>query len=176
MATCPDCRQRMQPFYVPARGASGEVELDRCGQCGALWFNAGEVEAALGRAVRRRQGTSSRSCPTCRVKLDAAVLEGRIEVERCGTCEGVFLDGHDVEGLGQTRTTRRQTSGGSGFECESCGQRRPFSEATCTVTGLMCAGCAARVSAVESAAQTEKRSLLDRFFIWLGSDDADRGA
>lgn len=170
MATCPDCRQRMQAFYVPARGGAGEVELDRCGQCGALWFNAGEVETALGRTVRRRQGTSSRSCPSCRVKLEAAMLEGKIEVERCGSCEGVFLDGHDVDELGQKRTTQRRTSGGSGFECEGCGQRRPFSEAQCTVTGLLCAGCSSRMSAVESMMGAEKRSMLDRFFIWLGSD------
>ena len=70
MVICPDCRQRMQAFFVPARSGSGEVELDRCGQCSSLWFNAGEVQAALGRSIRRRQGSSTRSCPTCRVKLD----------------------------------------------------------------------------------------------------------
>ncbi len=122
MTTCPDCRRRMQAFYVAARTGEGEVELDRCAQCGALWFNAGEVEQALGRTVRRRQGSSSRSCPTCRVKLEAAVLEGRIEVERCGTCQGVFLDGHDVAGLGTARGSYR-TEGGSGFECEACHER-----------------------------------------------------
>lgn len=165
----------MQPFYVPARGGAGEVELDRCGQCGALWFNAGEVETALGRTVRRRQGGSSRSCPSCRVKLEAAMLEGKIEVERCGSCAGVYLDSHDVEALGQTRT-RRRTAGGSGFECEACHQRRPFGEAQCTVTGLVCTGCAARLSTPESSVQAEKRSLLDRFFIWLGSSDDEKEA
>lgn len=172
MATCPDCRKKMQPFYVPARGGAGEVELDRCGECSALWFNAGEIETALGRTVRRRTGSSTRTCPTCRVKLDAAVLEGKVEVERCGTCEGVFLDGHDVDQLGQQKTKRR-TSGGSGFECEACQERRPFSEAQCTVTGLICTGCASRASAKESEVQAEKRSVLDRFFIWLGSSDGD---
>lgn len=166
MTTCPDCRRRMQAFYVAARTFEGEVELDRCAQCGALWFNAGEVEQALGRTVRRRQGSSTRSCPTCRVKLEAAVLEGRIEVERCGTCQGVFLDGHDVAGLGAARSSYR-TEGGSGFECEACHERRPFSEATTTVTGLVCAACASKTSSPETLEAETSRSALGRLLGWF---------
>jgi Zn-finger nucleic acid-binding protein len=156
----------MQAFFVAAKGGASEVELDRCAQCGALWFNAGEVEQALGRTVRRRQGASSRSCPTCRVKLEAAVLEGRIEVERCGTCQGVFLDGHDVEALSFARTAYR-TDGGSGFECEACHQRRPFSDATSTVTGLVCAACAAKTSAPQPVGPEGGRSALGRLLGWF---------
>ncbi|MBL8938847.1 MAG: zf-TFIIB domain-containing protein [Archangium sp.] len=172
MVICPDCRQRMQAFFVPARSGSGEVELDRCGQCSSLWFNAGEVEAALGRSIRRRQGSTTRSCPTCRVKLDAAVLEGRVDVERCGRCQGVFLDGHDVAVLGQKKSKPRASSSGSGgFECEACGERRPFGEAQSTVTGLICAACATKANAKEPEVAEEQRSLLGRFFSWFGSGD-----
>lgn len=171
MATCPDCRHRMQPFYVPSKnGSGGEVELDRCGQCSALWFNAGEIEAALGKTVRRRQGASTRSCPTCRVRLDAALLDGAIEVERCGTCHGVFLDGRDVAAITQTRKAVQRTPGGSGFLCETCGQRRPFGEATSTVTGLICAACA-RPQPPEAPAEEEKRSALGRFFAWFSASE-----
>lgn len=171
MVICPDCRQRMQAFYVPARDGSGEVELDRCGQCSSLWFNAGEVEAALGRTIRRRQGSSTRSCPGCRVKLEAAVLEGRVDVEHCGSCQGVFLDGHDVAVLGQKK--KRSSSGGGGFECEACGERRPFGEAQSTVTGLICAACATKAATPEPQAAEAQRSLLGRFFSWFGSGDDD---
>lgn len=167
MATCPDCRRRMQPFFVPAKRGEGEVELDRCSQCGALWFNAGELEAALGKTVRRRQTSSSRSCPSCRVKLDGAVLEGRIEVERCGACAGVFLDGHDLEALG-AGAREPEARGGSGFVCEACGARRPFGEATSTFTGLVCSGCVAKDAIVEAPVEAARRSALGRFFAWLG--------
>lgn len=166
MTTCPDCRRHMQAFYVASRVADGEVELDRCAQCSALWFNGGEVEQALGRTVRRRQGASSRHCPECRVPLEAAVLDGRIDVERCKSCQGVFLDGRDVEGLAQQRTTYR-TAGGSGFECEACHTRKPFSEATTTVTGLVCAACAAKTSVPEAPEAVAARSSLGRFLGWL---------
>lgn len=170
MVICPDCRQRMQAFFVPARSGSGEVELDRCGQCSSLWFNAGEVQAALGRSIRRRQGSSTRSCPTCRVKLEAAVLEGQVDVERCGTCQGVFLDGHDVAVLGQKKT-RARSSGGGGFECEACGERRPFGEAQSTLTGLICGACATKTNVQEAQVAEEQRSLLGRFFSWFRSED-----
>ncbi|MBE2253704.1 MAG: zf-TFIIB domain-containing protein [Myxococcus sp.] len=170
-AVCPDCRKTMQAFYVPAKGRAGEVELDRCSQCGALWFNAGELEQALQKTVRRRQGTSSRSCPACREKLQPAVLDGRIDVERCGTCEGVFLDGHDVDALSAKRASSPSTAAGSGFACEGCGARRPFGEATSTLTGLICARCVARAQPVEVPAELEKRSALGRFFSWLGASE-----
>lgn len=166
MAVCPDCRKRMQPFYVPAKQGGAEVELDRCGQCSALWFNEGELETALGKSVRRRQGTSSRSCPTCRVALEAAVLDGKVDVERCGTCKGVFLDGRDIAGL--TKRSTERPRGGSGFLCEACEQRRPFGEAVSTVTGLICAACA-KATDPEPPAEEEKRSGLSRLFAWLGA-------
>lgn len=166
MAVCPDCRHRMQPFYVPAKQGGGEVELDRCGHCSALWFNEGELEAVLGKTVRRRQGVSSRSCPSCRVALEAAVLEGKVEVERCGSCKGVFLDGRDVAGLG--KGTRERPKSGSGFLCEACGERKPFGEAVSTVTGLICGGCA-KANEPEPLAEEEKRSGLGRLMAWLTS-------
>ncbi len=170
MATCPDCRQRMQPFYVPSKNAgSAEVELDRCGQCSALWFNAGEIEAALGKTLRRRQGSSTRTCPSCRVRLEAAVLDGSIEVERCGSCQGVFLDGRDVAAITKTRKAVQRAPGGSGFVCESCGERRPFGEATSTVTGLVCAACA-KPQEPEPPAEAQKRSVLARFMTWFSDD------
>lgn len=170
MATCPDCRQRMQPFYVPSKNAgAAEVELDRCGQCSALWFNAGEIEAALGKTVRRRQGTSTRTCPSCRVRLDAAVLDGSIDIERCGSCQGVFLDGRDVAAITKTRKAVQRAPGGSGFVCESCGQRRPFGEATSTVTGLVCAACA-KPQEPEGPAEEQKRSVLTRFMTWFSEN------
>ena len=46
---CPDCRTRLQPFWVPARRLGDEVELDRCNDCGGVWFDAGELSDASGK-------------------------------------------------------------------------------------------------------------------------------
>jgi hypothetical protein len=100
------------------------------------------------------------------VALEAAVLEGRVDVERCGTCQGVFLDGHDVAALSGARAAYR-TDGGSGFECEACHQRRPFGEATTTVTGLVCAACAGKTSVPEDVDGEGGRSALGRLLGWF---------
>ena len=46
---CPDCRKRLQPFWMPASRIGGEVELDRCRECGGVWFDAGELTEASGK-------------------------------------------------------------------------------------------------------------------------------
>ncbi len=45
---CPDCTTRMQPFWVPSRRPGQEVELDRCNQCGGVWFDADDFAEASG--------------------------------------------------------------------------------------------------------------------------------
>ena len=55
---CPDCRTRLQPFWVPARRLGDEVELDRCSDCGGVWFDAGELSDASGKSVFGKKTTS----------------------------------------------------------------------------------------------------------------------
>ena len=62
---CPDCRTRLQPFWVPARRLGDEVELDRCSDCGGVWFDAGELSDASGKAVTASKVRTDRSCPAC---------------------------------------------------------------------------------------------------------------
>jgi DNA-directed RNA polymerase subunit M/transcription elongation factor TFIIS len=85
---CPDCRKRLQPFWMPASRIGGEVELDRCRECGGVWFDAGELTEASGKTVRAPMGPSARNCPSCGAKHAAGQLEpdenGHMWCRECG--------------------------------------------------------------------------------------------
>jgi uncharacterized protein len=74
---------------MPLRG----VEADRCVGCGGLWFDGGE----LGKAARgplptmKPLGVSKRACPHCLVAMQVG-RAADVEVDRCATCKGVYLD------------------------------------------------------------------------------------
>lgn len=101
-----------------ARVAVQDVEVDRCGSCGGLWLDVGEVrllaekqEAALAgdarlaseldRLARGRMATEpglfppgdrlNVPCPHCGGKLTIVVF-GPTKIEQCHKCDGIFLD------------------------------------------------------------------------------------
>ena len=86
---CPRCGGRMQPFRE--RG----VDLDRCGACGGVWFDPGEILAHRGPGAEpidfEPVGGSPLDCPVCE---GAALVPGRLgarEAFRCQRCTGFFL-------------------------------------------------------------------------------------
>lgn len=85
----------MRPFQA------GKVEVDLCGFCRGMWFDAGELEHVLQRklvgALEAAQ-ESSRRCPVDKVALHPAVI-GNLRVEVCTTCHGVFLDDGELVAL-----------------------------------------------------------------------------
>lgn len=158
----------MQPFWVPARGGGAELELDRCSDCGGVWFDAGEVERATGKRVSASGGATRRACPRCKRALSEATLGARIAVEACGTCRGVFLEARDVDAL--ARSSSAKAPPGTGFVCEGCGQRRPFSEAQPTLTGLVCGACATPDAPPVEEKPAASRSVFSRFVGWLSGE------
>ena len=88
-----------------------DVEVDVCPACHGLWLDRGEIER-LGRmpgehlnelrAVLSRGPTNAgisevqRACPACPESL-AEVKLGRVVVDFCKSCGGVFLDRGELD-------------------------------------------------------------------------------
>jgi Zn-finger nucleic acid-binding protein len=90
----------------------GETEVDLCPKCGGLWLDHGEVSklAALTDAeLKPLRGlltgdhgpppvpaASKAECPACSGKLKEVVL-GKIHVDYCTACKGLFLDKGELD-------------------------------------------------------------------------------
>jgi Zn-finger nucleic acid-binding protein len=170
---CPDCGTRMQAFWAPPRRGGEEIELDRCNECGGVWFDAGELLATSGRVATSTRDATDRLCPVCHVELELGRLNSGVEVETCPRCRGTFLEARDLEAIAR-RTPSRGTSamkGGAGFVCEGCGERRPFSQGEVTLTGLECRACVeARKAPPPEASQVEAASFFGRFLAWFSGE------
>jgi len=167
---CPDCSTHMQPFWLPAKRLGDEVELDRCTDCGGVWFDAGELSDATGKTVRPSSEKTRRRCPACTANLVQGKLSDGPAVETCPSCRGTFLEARDLESLSRQVKRTQRAPGSTGFVCDHCGARTPFSEAHATLTGLECGTCH-RAKGNETApvpeAREEARSAFDRFLGWL---------
>lgn len=86
-----------------------DVALDRCLDCGGLWFDATELDrhlafnlvpqAQVTEATIPPRGRSARTCPRCRPKLLQHAGWPALLLDRCNTCHGLFLDGGELEAL-----------------------------------------------------------------------------
>ncbi len=164
---CPDCLTRLQLFWVPSRVPGAEVELDRCNDCGGVWFDAGELFEASGRKVTAGETTTDRQCPACHVPLMEGELRGGVEVETCLECAGTFLEARDLEAIVK-KSAPKAAPGGTGFVCDACHQRKPFSAAQATLTGLECQACAVEKATPPPPPQREQsRGVFGSFLGWL---------
>ncbi|WP_394391535.1 rhomboid family intramembrane serine protease [Shewanella woodyi] len=99
--TCPSCNSSDMKVY----DFHGE-EVDSCQRCGGLWFENGELNAALSSAdngdscVRVEEslgehlGDSKRHCHHCDVGMQHYhLMQGyQIEVDVCHSCSGLWID------------------------------------------------------------------------------------
>jgi Zn-finger nucleic acid-binding protein len=165
---CPDCKTRLQPFWVPARRLGDEVELDRCNDCGGVWFDAGELSDASGKSVKSRNVSTDRRCPACGASLLQAQLADGPEVETCPSCRGTFLEARDLDALAKKAPSSRRPPNGTGFICDGCGARKPFSEGQATLMGLECGDCMkGRQAPPQSEEKEASRSAFGKFLGWL---------
>lgn len=95
---CSACRGRMQALFLR------DVEIDRCLDCGGMWFDWGELGRAshASMAVELLEGSSTRPCPRCAITLRPALLPRVIPVEHCERCRGFFLDHGEFEEFART--------------------------------------------------------------------------
>ena len=97
------------------------VEIDRCGHCGGMWLDEGEIDAlwdsqgekaadegqmeeAIAKLLDapvvdanagRDQATQS-ACPSCAGKL-TLVTFAETKIEQCSGCRGIFLDRGELQ-------------------------------------------------------------------------------
>jgi Zn-finger nucleic acid-binding protein len=91
----------------------GDVEIDRCAQCGGTWFDRGELQKAkdatdpdlswmdfdLWREEDHFQiSPGARPCPKCQVPM-ATIAYGDtgVEIDVCPQCQGIWLDQGEFE-------------------------------------------------------------------------------
>lgn len=108
---CPRDRSSMESEAV------GRVVIDRCGRCGGIWLDAGELEslvkdgpggalwADIGPAVqsRTRAQLGALLCPRDGRELQAVEHDQQkhVEVDRCARCRGMFLDVGELADLSE---------------------------------------------------------------------------
>jgi len=105
--SCPKCDAPMR------RVQFDQVEVDRCMQCGGIWFDRNELDD-----LRRAQGAevidtgdarvgaaldaqTHVPCPVCAVPMNRVPDEHKPHIwhERCPSCQGWFLDAGEFRDL-----------------------------------------------------------------------------
>jgi len=93
-----------------------QVELDYCGNCQGVWFDAGELELLLEKAGvdgarsfmdtllhQPEAGTDEkrRKCPICRRRMKKASIAGasHVLIDGCERGDGIWFDGGEVDHL-----------------------------------------------------------------------------
>ncbi len=101
--------------------SSPTVHIDACPTCNGAWFDAGELdtlamdsrddETSLETAIDAASHPSERVCPRGHGPMRTHPLKSGASttpVERCGTCRGLWLDGHERAKLAKRTTAEGQ--------------------------------------------------------------------
>ncbi|MCZ6855774.1 MAG: zf-TFIIB domain-containing protein [Gammaproteobacteria bacterium] len=106
---CPKCESEFETFTYQ------NVEIDRCTNCGGIWFDAQEKEdlersqgaesidigdKRVGRKYNQKRNTN---CPKCGIEMlrMADKTQFHIEYEFCPTCLGTFFDAGEFKDLSE---------------------------------------------------------------------------
>jgi Zn-finger nucleic acid-binding protein len=89
---------------------AGDAWIDRCPKCTGAFFDQGELFAALGTTsdpsywdrpetggVTRTGGVPCCRCESDMVLQDVAYGGEKVEIDRCGHCGGLWLDGGEAD-------------------------------------------------------------------------------
>ncbi len=112
---CPKCDQPMSAV------THEQITVDRCIDCGGIWFDATEREALLATrggvravdtgdsAVGQQMNNLDRiTCPHCTTQMIRMVDNDRpdIRFEQCAACGGSFLDAGELRDLKRLTLSR----------------------------------------------------------------------
>jgi Zn-finger nucleic acid-binding protein len=85
------------------------LEMERCGACGGMFFDRGELLQLLRKRIGASDSTTSAgasgklaarpaTCPDCSVQMQRReMLSGRLTIEVCPDCKGVYLDQGELD-------------------------------------------------------------------------------
>ena len=133
---------------------AGRVELDQCGRCGSLFFDAGELEATLQTRVEVQPagGAARHACPAC-IRPMTPVLLSQARAGQCAQCHGLWLERSQVEVLrsvarGEPPPPAPAPRGGAPqapqtFLCANCKLTHPMVNARRVGHSLLCPTCEA---------------------------------
>ncbi|OQA92255.1 MAG: Rhomboid protease GluP [Elusimicrobia bacterium ADurb.Bin231] len=105
---CPVCGSEIKK--APVYG----LTLDKCEQCGGIWFASGEFESfmryillecagipfdVVAAEIKKYEDKFRKICPVCSVVMEPDIYnkESDIVVDRCGVCNGVWCDAGELE-------------------------------------------------------------------------------
>lgn len=142
---CPHHPVPMDVLWLAPENGGNEIEIDRCSDCGALWFDLGELEKSVNLRAKPTHSESELDCPVCRQRMAAATLPDGAFAHHCRSCQGVLIDPIGIAVLDHPRLPRPPGSKPSrtGFLCVKCDHRFPYAQGNGTNLGLMCRGCVA---------------------------------
>ena len=106
---CPKCQAEMAGIQFAA------VEVDRCGNCGGIWFDMleqmdlkgarGAAAVDTGDAAKGKEMDKIRraDCPRCHAGMISLHVpdQPHIVVEQCAICNGVFMDAGEFRDFSQ---------------------------------------------------------------------------
>jgi len=111
MMNCPKCRKTT---LVTKPVEDYNFSLEECSECRGMWFERGELEAALGElAEKYMQVPPGRPnphllCPACGKPMYSFNYPGTyVKVELCYDCRGFWLDAKEIDELVAVRAYRR---------------------------------------------------------------------
>jgi Zn-finger nucleic acid-binding protein len=165
---CPGCDSDL----ILVNNATDDVDV--CGSCGGLWLDGGELwmeGAVLPADLAPEKTEDPRICPRDQHLLQA-LTNGKLHVDVCTCCGGIFLDGGELEGL-QAATAALGPAGlaqAPRFVCDLCFQAKPTAE---KVVGEILSVCAACAASRGIQAEPELRARRDAESARIRAENAD---
>ncbi|MBN2613826.1 MAG: zf-TFIIB domain-containing protein [Bacteroidales bacterium] len=108
---CPRCKIPLSPYNL--KDLKITLELDRCPDCGGIWFDKGELQKLdkiiepaffeFRRTPGKAQQMEALYCPSCthHPKLEKAEhpRDKKVIIDYCSTCKGIWLDKGELEAI-----------------------------------------------------------------------------
>lgn len=109
---CPRCDQNT---LIPQPASDPDAQVDRCRQCGGLWFGKGSLTRVMVVAAKELKVLDGASptelpCPGCAKLLYRFTYpQTFVVVDMCRRCEGIWLDNGELREIQAVRSHLQAT-------------------------------------------------------------------